>query len=105
MSIESTDDQMACAAIGHTARRTETGWQVPWLPGRTLTRNQAATAMVLGEAAGRGPKPGDRVWPFAEAWAAEPGLPRAAEAVRMTRGRQAAERDHQVSRDADREAE
>lgn len=104
MSIGITDDQMTCNATGHTARRGEAGWQVSWLPGRTLTRNQATTAMVLGEAAGRGPQPGDRVWPFIGAWAAELGLPGAAEAVRMARSREVGERDGQAAREADREA-
>jgi hypothetical protein len=85
MSIGITDDRMNCNATGHTARRSETGWHVSWLPGRTLTRNQAITAMVLGEAAARNPHPGDRIWPFAEGWAAELGLPDAGEAVRMAR--------------------
>jgi hypothetical protein len=89
MSIGITDDQMNCNATGHTARRTDTGWQVSWLPGRTLDRNQAITAMTLGEAAGRDPQPGDRLWPFAEGWAAELSLPSAAEAVRMARRGQA----------------
>jgi hypothetical protein len=104
MSIGITDDHMNCDATGHTARRGDAGWQVSWLPGRTLDRNQATTAMVLGEAAGRGPQPGDRIWPFVEAWAAELDLPSGAEAVRLARGREAPERDHQVSREADREA-
>jgi hypothetical protein len=91
MSIGITDDQMNCNATGHTARRTEAGWQVSWLPGRTLTRNQAITALTLSEAAGRNLRPGDRIWPHAEA-------------VRMARGRQAPERDHPVPRDGDREA-
>ncbi len=104
MSIGITDDQMNCNATGHTARRTEAGWQVSWLPGRTLTRNQAITALTLSEAAGRNPRPGDQIWPHAEAWAAELGLPSAAEALRMARGRQAPERDHPVPRDGDREA-
>lgn len=85
MSIEISEDQMACAATGHTAHRGEAGWQVSWLPGRTLTRNQATTAMVLGEAAGRGPKPGDRIWPFIEGWAAELELPSGAAAASMAR--------------------
>lgn len=104
MSIEISEDQMACVATGHTAHRGEAGWQVSWLPGRTLTRNQATTAMVLGEVAGRGPQPGDRVWPFAEGWAAELGLPGAAEAVRMARGHEAAVPGRQAAREADREA-
>ena len=105
MSIGITNDQMTCNTTGHTAHRGEAGWQVSWLPGRTLTRNQATTAMVFGEAAGRGPQPGDRVWPFIEGWAAELDLPSGAEAVRLARSREAPERDHQVPRQADREAE
>jgi hypothetical protein len=70
MSIGITDDQINCNATGHTAHRGEAGWQVSWLPGRTLTRTQAITAMTLGEAAARDPHPGDRIWPFAEGWAA-----------------------------------
>jgi hypothetical protein len=85
MSISITDDAMNCDATGHTARRTEAGWQVSWLPGRTLTRNQAITAMTLGEATARDPQPRDRIWPFAEGWAAELGLSGAAEAVRLAR--------------------
>ena len=99
MSIGITDDQMNCNATGHTAHRSDAGWQVSWLPERTLTRNQAITAMTLGEAADRRPQPGDRIWPAAEAWAAELGLPSAAEAIRMARGR-----DHQASQ-AQTEAE
>jgi transcriptional regulator with XRE-family HTH domain len=95
MSIEITEDQMTCDLTGHTARRGEAGWQVSWLPGRTLTRNQATTAMVLGEVAAQNPQPGDRVWPFAVGWAAELGLP-GAEAIRMARG--------QAHREAGREA-
>jgi len=104
MSIGIRDNQMVCNATGHTARRCDAGWQVSWLPGRTLTRDQAITAMVLGEAAGRGPQPGDRIWPHAEAWAAELGLPSAAAAVRMARNREASGRDHQARQQAGREA-
>jgi hypothetical protein len=104
MSISITDDHMSCDATGHTARRGEAGWQVSWLPGRTLTRNQAITAMTLGEAAGSGPRPGDRIWPHAEAWAGELGLPSAAAAIRMACTREASEQAGQVAQDADREA-
>jgi hypothetical protein len=85
MSISITSDHMVCDVTGHTARRTEAGWQVSWLPGRTLDRNQAITAMTLGEAAARNPHPGDRIWPFAEGWAAELDLPSAAKAVHLAR--------------------
>jgi hypothetical protein len=104
MSIGITDDQMTCSATGHTAHRGEEGWQVSWLPGRTLTRNQATTAMVFGEAAACNPQPGDRIWPFAEGWAAELDLPSAAEAVRMARGPEAINPGRQAERDADKEA-
>jgi hypothetical protein len=46
-------------------------WQVTWLPGRLLDRNSAITAMVLAEAAARGPHPGHRLWPHIHSWAAE----------------------------------
>jgi hypothetical protein len=89
MSIAITGDQMTCTATGHTAHRGDAGWQVSWLPGRTLTRNQAITAMTLGEAAAHDPQPRDRSWPFAEGWATELDLPSADEAVRMVRGPEA----------------
>jgi hypothetical protein len=98
MSIGITDDHMDCDTTGHTAHRGETGWQMSWLPGRTLDRNQAVTAMVLGEAAAGDPHPGGRAWPFVAGWAAELGLPSAAEAIRMARSHQAS------SLDADKEA-
>ncbi|MGH3126181.1 MAG: hypothetical protein ACRDPY_04015 [Streptosporangiaceae bacterium] len=88
MSIGISDGQMTCNATGHTARRGDTGWQVSWLPGRTFTRNEAITAMVLGEATSRDPKPGDRIWPHVSGWAAELGLPGAETAIRMARGRE-----------------
>ena len=35
----------------HTARHaaSRNGWEVSWLPGRTLDRNSAITAMVLAD--------------------------------------------------------
>jgi len=87
MSIGMTGDTMNCNATGHTAHRDQSGWHVSWLPDRALTRNQAITAMVLGEAAARDPRPGDRIWAHAGAWAAELGLAGAAEAVSMARTR------------------
>jgi hypothetical protein len=102
MSIGIDGDQMTCNATGHTAHRSDAGWQVSWLPGRMLTRDQAITAMTLGEVAARDPHSGDRIWPFAEGWAAELDLP-AAEAIRLARSHQAAGRQRQVSRDAERD--
>jgi hypothetical protein len=60
----------------HTAIATDDGWVVSWMPGRTLDRNQATTAMVIADIAdsrGAGLSV-DPVWPFLDNWAAELGL-------------------------------
>jgi hypothetical protein len=88
MSIGIDGDQMTCNATGHTAHCGDKGWQVSWLPGRTLDRNQAVTALTLSEVSARGPKPGDRIWGHVEGWAAELGLPSGAEALSMARTRE-----------------
>jgi len=85
MSIGLTGSQMVCNETGHTAQLGEEGWAVSWLPGRSLNRNEAITAMVLGEAAGRGPEPGSPLWAAAESWAGQLGLPNASTAIRMAR--------------------
>lgn len=69
-----TDQIMRSAATPHTASHSEHGWQVTWLPGRTLSRNQAVTAMTIAQTVGNGIEPGDRLWPHIESWAAELGL-------------------------------
>ena len=67
-----TSDQTA-----HTARQApgrQHLWEVSWLPGRTLDRNSAITAMVLADQAGAyDPNERHRLWPHIESWAAEPG--------------------------------
>jgi hypothetical protein len=67
---------MTSPATPHTATATGDGWQVSWLPGRTLTRNQATTAMVIANiVGGRGVSlSDDPTWPFLDNWAAELGL-------------------------------
>ena len=48
------------------------GWAVSWLPGRTLTRNQAITAMTLAERVTQGATgPDHKDWPFIQRWAEE----------------------------------
>ena len=39
----------------HTAQETSSrnGWEVSWLPGQTLDRNTAITAMILADLAGQ----------------------------------------------------
>jgi hypothetical protein len=59
----------------HTARQAPgrpLGWEVSWLPGQILDRDTATTAMILADVAGKGDlRPGDRLWPVVEHWAAE----------------------------------
>jgi hypothetical protein len=71
-----TDTTMTSPATPHTATATGGGWQVSWLPGRTLNRNQATTAMVIANLVGdKGvPRADDPVWLFLDGWAAELGL-------------------------------
>jgi hypothetical protein len=48
---------------------------VSWLPGRTLDRNSAITAMVLTDiVADERVSEGHRLWPHIQGWAAELGL-------------------------------
>jgi hypothetical protein len=74
--IRITGTSMSSPATPHTARAVGEGWEVSWLPGRTLTRNQAVTAMVIAYTVAGGAirDSGDRVWPHLDNWAAELGL-------------------------------
>jgi hypothetical protein len=75
MSIKISDQQMASGQTPHSAGMTADGWTVTWLPGRTLTRNQATTAMVLAERVSHGARDQHhKDWPFIEGWAEELGL-------------------------------
>jgi hypothetical protein len=67
-----TDRIMRSPATRHTAEPSGDGWAVSWLPGRTLTRSQAVTSMMLAQAVGRGV--GDPSWPRLDGWAADLGL-------------------------------
>lgn len=63
----------------HTAAKVNVGeWQVTWLPGMTLTRSQALTAMVVGDVLARygtEPKALPRHYLLAMGhWASELGL-------------------------------
>jgi hypothetical protein len=74
--ITITDTTMTSPATPHTATATGGGWKVSWLPGRTLTRNQATTAMVIANIVGGTgvPRADDPTWLFLDGWAAELGL-------------------------------
>jgi hypothetical protein len=76
--IRITDTSMSSPATPHTAAAAAEGegWEVSWLPGRALTRNQAITAMVIANiVGGRGVGHcDDPIWPHLDNWAAELGL-------------------------------
>jgi len=71
--ITITDTSMSSPATPHTAAATSGGWTVSWLPGRTLDRNQAITAMTIAVmVGGRGvPRADDAIWLHLDGWAAE----------------------------------
>ena len=62
----------------HTARQAPGRpheWEVSWLPGQTLDRNTAITAMILAHTAAEpGLREGHRLWPHIQSWAEELGL-------------------------------
>ncbi len=77
MTLTINDTIMTSDQTAHTARQAPSGhgWEVSWLPGQTLDRNSAITAMVLADHAGeRDLNEQHRLWPFIQNWAAELGL-------------------------------
>ncbi len=74
--ITITDTSMSSPATPHTATATGGGWTVSWLPGRTLDRNQATTAMTIADIVGTAgvPRADDPIWLFLDGWAAELSL-------------------------------
>jgi len=77
VTLTINDTTMTSDQTGHTARHApdRNGWEVSWLPGQTLDRNSAVTAMVLAETTAEpGLHQGHRLWPFVQGWAEELGL-------------------------------
>ena len=77
MTLTINDTTMTSDQTPHTARQapSRSGWQVSWLPGRTLDRNTAITAMILADlAAEEDLHQGHRLWPHIQGWAEELGL-------------------------------
>ena len=77
MTLTINDTTMTSDQTTHSARQgpSRNGWQVSWLPGRTLDRNSAITAMILADtAADERVREGHRLWPHIQGWAAELGL-------------------------------
>ena len=77
MTLTIHDTTMTSDQTAHAARHapSRNGWEVSWLPGRTLDRNTAITAMILADtAADKNVREGHRLWPHIQGWAAELGL-------------------------------
>ena len=77
MTLTINDTTMTSDQTPHTARQepSRNGWQVSWLPGRTLDRNTAITAMILADTiTDEHVREGHRLWPHIQGWAAELGL-------------------------------
>ena len=78
MTLTIYDAAMTSDQTAHTARLASGSqhlWEVSWLPGRSLDRNSAITAMTLADLASEpGLNERHQLWPFIQGWAAELGL-------------------------------
>ena len=77
MTLTINDSSMTSDRTPHTARHApdRNGWEVSWLPGQTLDRNTAITAMILADTAAEPDlHEGHRLWPHIQSWAGELGL-------------------------------
>lgn len=76
MKITGSETSMT-SARGHTAHAVDPNhpygrWRVSWLPGRTVSHNQATTALVLADHIAAGATgPHHRHWPHVQGWATE----------------------------------
>jgi hypothetical protein len=79
---------------------------VSWLPGQTLDRNTAITAMTLADTAAEPDlHEGHRLWPNIQGWAGEVGLTAPDAVARISHPPGDLNRQHeQVSRQPDHEA-
>jgi hypothetical protein len=77
MTLTINDSSMTSDRTAHTARHEpdRNGWEVSWLPGQTLDRNTAITAMILADTtADPDLHEGHRLWLHIQSWAQELGL-------------------------------
>jgi hypothetical protein len=77
VTLTINDSSMTSDRTAHTARHVpdRNSWEVSWLPGRTLDRNSAITAMVLADTTAEPDlHEGHRLWPHVQSWAGELGL-------------------------------
>ena len=78
MGLTIDDTIMTSDQSTHTAQQLPGSpheWEVSWLPGRTVDRDTAVTAMILADIAATGDiHPDHRLWPAVQSWSAELGL-------------------------------
>ena len=77
MTLTINDSSMTSDRTTHIAQHApgRNGWEVSWLPGQTLDRNAAITAMTLADTTAEpGLHEGHQLWPFVQGWAEELGL-------------------------------
>jgi hypothetical protein len=77
VTLTINDTSMTSDQSAHTARHApeRNGWEVSWLPGQTLDRNSAITAMTLADTtAEQDLREGHLLWPHIQSWAEELGL-------------------------------
>ena len=108
MTLTITDTTMTSDHSAHTARHApdRNGWEVSWLPGQTLDRNTAITAMTLADTTTEpGLRDGHRLWPFVQSWAEELGLTAPDAIAQASQPPGDIDRQHEpASRQPDREA-
>jgi hypothetical protein len=105
VTLKIDDTAMSSDRTAHTARQApgRGGWEVSWLPGQTLDRNTAITAMVLADTtADQDLHEGHRLWPHIQNWAQELGL--TAPGAIAQASRPPADLDKRANRQPDREA-
>jgi hypothetical protein len=77
VTLTINDTTMTSDQTAHIARHApdRNGWEVSWLPGQTLDRNTAITAMTLADITAEPDfHEGHRLWPHIQGWAGELGL-------------------------------
>ena len=108
MTLTINDSTMTSDQTAHTARHApgRNGWEVSWLPGQTLDRNTAITAMVLADITAEPDlHEGHRLWPHIQGWAAELGLTAPDAIARISQPPHGTNRQQEpASRQPDREA-
>ena len=109
MTLTINDTTMTSDQTPHTARQAPGRphqWEVTWLPGQTLDRNTAITAMILADTADEQDlHEGHRLWPFVQGWAEEVGLTAPDAIARASQPPGDSNREQeQASRQPDREA-